>query len=99
MRVKQARKLQKERYKKEGILTNSELNSNQIKKYCALDKQTNEFVKELYIKMGLSVRSYNNILKVSRTIADLNCKENIDIQDIAEAVQYRCLEKLYKEGM
>ncbi len=98
-RVKQARKLQEERYKKEGILTNSELNSNQIKKYCALDKQTNEFVKELYIKMGLSVRSYNNILKVSRTIADLNYKENIDIQAIAEAVQYRCLEKLYKEGM
>ena len=49
--------------------------------------------------MGLSVRSYNNILKVSRTIADLNYKENIDIQAIAEAVQYRCLEKLYKEGM
>lgn len=98
-RVKQARKIQIERYKKDGILTNSELNSNQIKKYCVLDKETTEFIKELYIKMGLSVRSYNNILKVSRTIADLNYKENIDIQCIAEAIQYRSLEKLYKEGM
>ena len=88
-RVIQARKIQAKRYEKEGIFTNSELNSKQIKKYCKLDEQTSEFLKIAAQKYQLSGRKFDRILKLSRTIADLNECENITLEHVTQALQYR----------
>ena len=88
-RVIKARKIQSERYKDEGILTNSELFSQQIKKYCALDKPSSEFMKQAAQKYMLSGRKYNRILKIARTIADLeNCRD-IELKHLTTALQYK----------
>lgn len=88
-RVVNARKIQAERYKKEGILTNSELTSKLIKKYCQIDKVSAEVLKLAAIKYQLSGRRYDRILKLSRTIADLENAENIQQSYIMQALQYR----------
>ena len=88
-RVIRARKIQAKRYAQDGILTNSELNSNQTKKYCKLDEKTTEFLKIASQKYQLSGRKYNRILKIARTIADLNESENIELTHITQALQYR----------
>ena len=88
-RVIAARKIQALRYKEEGILTNSELNARQIKKYCKLDSNTTEFLKLASQKFQLSGRKYSRILKLARTIADLEKREDITIEHIAQALQYR----------
>lgn len=96
-RVEAARNIQQARLKKENINTNSEMNSSQIKKYCKLDKESKNFLEKIYLKYNLNIRTYNNILKISRTIADLSNKENIDISCIAEAIQYKVDNKFYKK--
>ena len=88
-RVIKARKIQMERYKNEGILTNSELNSKLIKKYCKIDDTTKQFLKNAIVSFNLSARAFDRILKISRTIADLEEKENIEISHIAQALQLR----------
>ena len=88
-RVIRARKLQTERYRNDGILTNSELNASLIKKYCILDSRTTEFLKTAAQKFNLSGRRYSRILKLARTIADLGGKENITLEDVTQALQYR----------
>lgn len=88
-RVVKARKIQAERYAGTGILTNSELSSKLIKKYCILDEKTKNMLKSAIIKFNLSGRSYDRILKLSRTIADLKCEKNITLNDVAQALQYR----------
>ena len=88
-RVIKARKIQGERYKNEGIFTNSELNANQIKIYCKLDEKTTSFLKVAAQKFQLSGRKYSRILKLARTIADLDGKENITLEHITQALQYR----------
>ena len=88
-RVVRARKIQAKRYAEEGILTNAELNGKQIKKYCKLDEKTSELLKIAAHKYQLSGRKFDRILKLSRTIADLNEKENISIEDVTLALQYR----------
>ena len=88
-RVIKARKIQKERYKNDGILTNSQMTPKLIKKYCILDKKSQEILKVAITKFGLSGRAYDKVLKLSRTIADLNESENIESQHIAQALQYR----------
>lgn len=88
-RVIRARNIQAQRYKNENILTNSELNANLLKKYCILDNKTSEFLKIASQKFQLSGRRYSRILKLARTIADLNGKENITLEDITQALQYR----------
>lgn len=88
-RVIKARKIQAQRYQKEGILMNSELNANLVKKYCTLDEKTTLFLKNAAQKFQLSGRKYSRILKLARTIADLNAKEKISIEDITQALQYR----------
>ena len=94
-RVVRARKIQAERYKDDGILTNSELTSKLIKKYCKLDKASMEILKTAAIKYQLSGRRYDRILKLARTIADLEEKETIQEIHIAEAIQYRSLDRKY----
>lgn len=88
-RVIRARKLQAERYRNDGFLTNSELNAKLIKKYCVLDNKTSEFLKMASQKFQLSGRRYSRILKLARTIADLGGKENITLEDVTQALQYR----------
>ena len=88
-RVVRARKIQAARYKNENILTNSELSAKQIKQFCPLDKMSAEFLKEAAQKYMLSGRKFNRILKMARTIADLEVKENIELKHLTLALQYR----------
>ena len=88
-RVIRARKLQKERYKNESILTNSQLTSALVKKYCQPDEQSKELLKLAIQKYQLSGRRYDRILKLSRTIADLDNSEQITSKHITQALQYR----------
>ena len=94
-RVNEARIIQRKRYEKENIYSNSSLTPNLITKYCALDKESKELLKNAFEKLGLSARAYGRILKVARTIADLEKSENIQKSHIAEAIQYRSLDKKY----
>ena len=94
-RVDKARKIQIERYKKEGILSNSELTPKLIDKYCALNEKGKQILENAFNKLKLSARAYGRILKVARTIADLEACENIQVKHIAEAIQYRSLDRKY----
>lgn len=91
-RVVNARKIQVQRYKNTNILTNSELNSDLIKQFCQIDEASENLLKTAIIKFNLSGRSYDRILKLARTIADLeglNGENNISQMHIAQALQYR----------
>lgn len=94
-RVNKARKIQQERYKKEKIYSNAELTPKMIEKYCKIDQESDQILEKAFNKLGLSVRAYSRILKVARTIADLDEKENIEKQHILEAIQYRSLDRKY----
>lgn len=88
-RVVAARKIQAQRYKDEGILTNSELSAKQIKKFCVLDGEASEFLKLAAQTYALSGRKYNRVLKMARTIADLEGSGNITCIHLSTALQYR----------
>lgn len=88
-RVIKARNIQKERYKNEGILTNSELTTKLIKKYCKIDKTCEEIFKAAIVKYQLSGRRYDRILKLARTIADLDGSDIIKQTHLMQALQYR----------
>ena len=88
-RVVKAREIQLERYKGLGIYTNSELTPKLIKKYCHLDDTSANLLKEAVRKFNLSARAYDRLLKLSRTIADLDASEQIQAKHIAQAIQYR----------
>lgn len=88
-RVIKAREIQRERYKNETILTNSELTSDLIKKYCQVDDKSKELLKAAIIKYQLSGRRYDRILKLARTIADLDSSNNIQQLHLMQALQYR----------
>ncbi len=88
-RVIKARKIQTERYKEEGIFTNSELTPQMLKKYCKLDKESEEIMKQAAQVYQLSGRKYNRILKIARTIADLAGEKDIKKEHLTQALQYR----------
>ena len=94
-RVNFARKIQQNRYRQDKIYSNSQLTPKLIEKYCALDLESQKLLETAFQKLGLSARAYSRILKVARTIADLENKENIELSHIAEAIQYRSLDKKY----
>ena len=94
-RVEETRKIQLKRYKECGIYSNSELTPKLIEKYCKLDEKSKIILEKAFNKLGLSARAYARILKVARTIADMDKSENIQSNHLLEAIQYRSLDKKY----
>ncbi|HOV68804.1 MAG TPA: YifB family Mg chelatase-like AAA ATPase [Clostridia bacterium] len=92
-RVQRARVIQMKRFEGKGIFSNSEMESAMINKYCRLDKKGDEILKEAFNSLKMSARGYNRVLKVARTIADLDGKEMIGFAHVAEAIQYRHLDR------
>ena len=94
LRVEKARNVQKERYKlRTGVHCNAQMTSREFELFCKIDSAGSQLLKIAMDKMGLSARAYDRILKVARTIADLDQAENIDSNHIAEAIQYRSLDR------
>jgi magnesium chelatase family protein len=87
------RMVQKERFAGEGIFTNAEMNNRMLEKYCPLDGACKEMMERLIGRLGLSARAYSRILKVARTIADMDGSESIRPDYLAEAAQYRFLDR------
>lgn len=94
-RVDRARKIQQERYAQNKIFSNSELTPKLIDKYCKLDSKGKEVLENAFNKLKLSARAHGRILKVARTIADLEECKNIEVKHIAEAIQYRSIDRKY----
>lgn len=92
-RVNAARAVQTKRYKGSGVHANSKMTAAMIKKYCALDSAGEKILQNAFDKLGMSARAYTRILKVARTIADLDGKERVSSDHVAEAVMYRALDK------
>jgi magnesium chelatase family protein len=93
-RVINARRIQEERFKDNpGLFSNAQMSSKMLGKYCTLDKEGLEMLKIAMNKLGLSARAYDRILKVSRTIADLEASEHIQNHHLAEAINYRSLDR------
>lgn len=93
-RVKCARNIQRNRYINENINENASLSNLLIKKYCKIDEESNKLLEIAFKKLKLSMRGYTRILKVARTIADLDQSENILKKHIAEAINYRILDRM-----
>lgn len=87
--VERARKMQQERYKNERISFNSQLTSNMKKNYCGLKMESRKMLEAAFKTMNLSARAYDKIVKISRTIADLEESESIELHHVAEALSYR----------
>ena len=96
-RVNAARKVQLERYGGMNIYSNSQLDAGMLQKYCVLGDEENAILRAAFDNLGLSARAHSRILKVARTIADLEGSENIRAEHIAEAIQYRSLDRKYFE--
>ena len=90
-RVNDARKRQHQRFGENSSMCNARMGPDEMRKYCDLDEACAELMKQAFEAMGLTARSYDRILKVARTVADLDGCENIEPQHIAEAIQYRAV--------
>lgn len=94
-RVMKARAFAAERFASEDITSNAQMSANQTRKYCALGEAETKIMKAAFERLGLSGRGYDRILRVARTIADLDASEDIKPQHLAEAVQMRALDRKY----
>jgi predicted ATPase with chaperone activity len=94
-RVVRARDRQLNRYQGEKIYSNAQMSSRQIRKYCNISAECERLLESAMTRLGLSARAHDRILKVSRTIADLEGAENISPTHISEAIQYRSLDRSY----
>ncbi len=94
-RVNQARAVQQERFAGTSLLCNSQIPAHLLKALCPLTGDAQKLLKNAFDLMGLSARAYDRLLKVSRTIADLAGEEVIGSAHVAEAVQYRSLDRKY----
>lgn len=92
-RIERARAVQKQRYKDERISCNGDLYGGMVEKYCVVGEEERKLLENAFKTMNMSARGYTRILKVARTIADLDGRESIDTMDIAEAIGYRSLDK------
>ena len=95
-RVEKARRIQQKRYQNEKICFNGELSGKQIRKYCVLTENAFQVAKNAFELMELSARSYHRILKVSRTIANMEGEELIHTRHVAEALTYKAFDKKYR---
>ena len=95
LRVCKARSIQLERYRGTGKHCNAQLNNTEVKKYCTPDSEAICLLNAAVDSLHLSMRAYQRILKVSRTIADLDGADTLSAVHIAEAVQYRELDQKY----
>ncbi|MEN3333721.1 MAG: magnesium chelatase family protein, partial [Blastocatellia bacterium] len=94
-RVVRARQVQKLRFAGEKLLSNAQMSPRLIRKHCAIDASSKALLEKAITRLGLSARAYDRILKVSRTLADLEGKEQIDSTHVSEAIQYRTLDRNY----
>ena len=94
-RVLKARQIQQARFAGERVYCNAQMPPRFIRKFCSLTPSSQQLLERAILKLGLSARAYDRILKVSRTIADLAGLEQIADEHIAEAVQYRTLDRTY----
>jgi magnesium chelatase family protein len=92
-RVTLARRLQTDRYRKERVFNNAQLKPRHLKKYCRIDAEGQNLVERAVSQLGLTARAYGRILRVSRTIADLAESDRIKTIHVAEAIQYRTLDR------
>lgn len=88
-RVIRTRKIQLERFKNEGIYTNSQMNAKMLNSYCPLGNEQKQFMERVMERFDISARGYGRVLKLARTIADMEQVEKIEISHISEALQYR----------
>lgn len=94
-RIERARQVQLRRYNEKPLYFNSQLTPKMIHSYCDLDKEEKQYLESVFHQMELSTRAYHRILKVARTIADVEGEEKINVQHLAEAVCYRTLDQKY----
>ena len=92
-RINEAREVQRERFKGHRIFCNGAMTSRHLKKFCQLDQEGRDVLKMAINELGISARAYDRILKVSRTIADLEGTVDIKAHHISEAIQYRTLDR------
>jgi magnesium chelatase family protein len=93
VRVANARAIQQDRYKVDGLFCNAQLRPRLVKRYCEIGPDTRQLIEQAMTRLGLSARAYHRILKVARTIADLAGEERIVSGHVAEAIQYRSLDR------
>ena len=94
-RVNQARRIQQERYHGTPVRTNAGLTPALLRKHCLLSDDANALMQNAFDRLGLSARAYDRLLKVARTIADLDGSEVLHIDHLSEAIQYRSLDRKY----
>jgi magnesium chelatase family protein len=92
-RVSQAREVQRSRFKRSGIYCNAQMSKRQLRGHCALNAEGHQLLETVIDKLGMSARATDRILKVARTIADLAGEESIHTAHLAEAIQYRSLDR------
>jgi len=95
LRVIKARERQHARLASEGIFSNAAMTPRLIRRYCRIDSESETMLERAMARLGLSARAYDRILKVSRTIADLEDTDEIQSAHVAEAVHYRSLDRTY----
>jgi magnesium chelatase family protein len=92
-RVTRARQIQSQRFKDSPVYSNARMNPRQTREFCVLDREAENILKSAIVHLKLSARAYDKVLKVARTIADLEGSEIILARHVAEATQYRSLDK------
>ena len=92
-RVCRVHRLQKKRYRKYGYYYNSQLTMDGIREFCVLDRESKDYMQSIFEKHDLSARGYHRLLKLARTIADMDGEEDIYIRHVSEAAAYRIIQE------